>query len=575
MSSDARSERRAASLLFACLLGIFVLGAQGGIVNPDAEVEFQTARSLWLRGSAGLSDRHADASSAEIGIVRFVPGPGRRGFDCMRGVDGKFYSWFGVGHALVLVPFVAAGRALARVFPEVEANAVERAIEDARTTGASEAYARAFSEDFFAHLLASYHSSIFAAGLGLLFFLVLGHFGFALRTRILASLLACLTTQLWPGAREGMSDIVAGFFLVASLERVLAWRAHDRGAATLVWAGMLGGFAIACRPAQLVCVAAIGVYVLWHVRRRPRHVFAFAIAALPFVVALLAFNYVRFADMLEFGYSAGTSEGYWSFPILLGLAFLLASPGKGALIFSPLLLVAPRGMVAASRERGSEVLLVAAMLVLPWLLSARMTGWHSSQAWASRYMTVGSALCIAVGVAALLRLAGRAAPAGRFSRRLIPWIAILGFAVNLGGIVTPYRGYYDLGRHAWAERWKAVDPQEDLFQRAVLTPRFSPAIGHWLYAWESAAGRLPSTGEDAERSWQAVYGVVPRAPGGGVLPQQLQYVEDRAFRHIWWIGLSRRFGSWLPAIMAAVIAAFVVLAGVRLEAVTRGSARSV
>ncbi|MCA8970625.1 MAG: hypothetical protein KDC95_12605 [Planctomycetes bacterium] len=579
--NETHTERRSARWLFVVLLSIFVLGGQGGIVNPDAEVELQTARALWLRGSAALSDKHADASTSELGIVNFVPGPGRRGFDCMRGIDGNYYSWFGIGHAIVLVPFYAAGRALDAAFAEVSRAGLENAVADAKALGANAGYTRALSEEFFAHLLASLHSAIFAAGLGLVIFLALGHLGLSLRSRVIAVLIACLTTQLWPGTREGMSDVTAGFFLVASFERVLAWSLRGASSASLVVAGISSGISIACRPAQLVAVVALSIYVVVTCWRRLsaearwrdpmpvlRSALAFGLPIVAFLIELAVFNEARFGDIREFGYTAGTSDGYWNFPWHLGVLFLLASPGKGALVFCPLLAIVPATFWIVRRGVRLELMLAAAILVFPWFLHAKMTGWHSSQAWAARYMTVGAVLVIAIAVAFVFDRFPRASKV----RRVLPWLAAAGFVINLGGILTPYRGFYDLGQTASVERFRDVDPSEDLFQRIVLTPRLSPAIGHWLYAYENARGRVPAkTPEDAARSWSTIYGVVPKTDGGEVLPQTLQFVDDRDFRHVWPIGFARRFRSYVPIGLALVLIAALVAAAFALRRSVRAA----
>ena len=574
-----RGQARVACWLFLFLFAVFAFGAQGGIFNPDAEVEFQTARSLYLRGSAGLSDAHPDASSAERFIVNFVPEEGRRGFDCMQGRDGAFYSWFGIGHALVLVPFYATGRALAALFPEVEAAGLQRAVQDAENLGANPGYARAFNEDFFSHLVVSFHTPLFAAGLGVVIFFVLAHLGVSLLARLLAVLAACFTTQVWPGSREAMSDITAGFFLVFALERVLAWKvrcaAHVNGQArlTLVVAGLACAATIAVRNAQVVPVFVIVAYAFLLSFTRggdsaslSKRVMADALAILvpiaAVVVALLVFNYARFGSPFETGYSAGTAKGFWNFPMHLGMAFLLASPGKGALVFCPLLVVVPLVFLRLANGRRLDLLLVSAMLVLPWLLVSRTTGWHSSQAWASRYMTVGSVLCIAVAVG----LAIDALPRRALARRVLPWLAALGFVINLGGVLTSYRGYYDLGRPAFATWFQDVDPREDQFQRVVLVPRLSPALGHWLYAFENALGRVPATDpQTAERSWRTIYGVVPRDGASVPLPQKLEFVEDRSFRHLWPVGLSLRFASSVPAVCGLVLLLLAALAAWRLR----------
>lgn len=573
MNADSgRAERRTALALFVFFCSIFLLGAQPGVFNADAEVEFQTARSLLLRGHAGLSDAHPDASSAEIGIVNFVPGPGRKGFDVMRGRDGHYYSWFGIGHAIVMLPFVAAGRGLAALFPETQERALERAVEDAAGVGASEAFARAFGEDFFAHALVGLHSALFAAGIALLLFVLLGHLGFGVRVRVFATVLACLTTQLWPGARECMSDVTANFFFLLAVERVLAWARSGAGRVSLLVAGAAGGFSVLCRYGQLIPLVALGVYLAFvallraparvtNARERVLAISAFALAALPFGVALLAFNYHRFGSVWTTGYEVGTADGYWDFPIHLGVLFLLFSPGKGACIFSPVLLsvLGLRGRVL--RERRAEVVLAVVLFVAPCVLAARMTGWHASQSWAVRYMTLGTVLVAAIAVAAIFEKRS----SSPWLRRAVLALAALGFVINLGGIATSYRGYYDLGQKAWSERWRDLDPREDLFQRAVLTPRLSPAIGHWLYAFETARGRLPAgdAATPGERAavWDRVYGVVPKADDGVAHPQVLQFVEDRDFGHLWWTTWGRRFGSAWPGIAAVFLALLALLAG--------------
>ncbi len=64
MSKDAEPKglRRGLFLVFFLF---FVLLGHGYIENPDAEVEYQTARSLVLRGGAGLSAAPGPAAATQ------------------------------------------------------------------------------------------------------------------------------------------------------------------------------------------------------------------------------------------------------------------------------------------------------------------------------------------------------------------------------------------------------------------------------------------------------------------------------------------------------------------------------
>lgn len=537
-AADRRAERRRGALLFAFLQLVFTVCSHGYVDNPDAEVEFQTARAIARRGSTALSADHADASAAERMIVATR-------FDVMRGTDGKFYSWFGLGHALSMVPFYAVGSAVAALFPESEQTALRTKIEDL-----GERLGRAEGEEFWAHFMVSLHSPMFGAGICWFLFLILGHLGFRGRVRVAAVLIGACTTQHAPETRQSMVDCEAAFFLLASFERAMAFR-FGAGGTSLALAGVLGGFAVLSRPFHLLPLIALGVYVVHHARRsdRTRCVAGFLAAGLPFALWLLWFNQARFGDPFETGYAVGTAHGYWNFPFLAGFLFLAFSPGKGAFLFNPLLWIAPRGLLAGLGSRRSEVLCLASLLLMPWLLSSFTTGWHSSQAWACRYMTIGSVVLVTCGSAWILdRLAGTP-----WSRALMA-VGVLGFLINLGGILTPYRGFYDLGRHAWTTKWpdQAVARGGDPFQRAVLDPRMSPLVGHWTYAWFAATGEIPSG--SGERVFATLFGVVPRGADAAALAPRPVHREDSGFRHLWPIGLGWRLASPLPLVLGVLLA---------------------
>jgi hypothetical protein len=120
-AAAAIEERPLRRWLFVCFFALFALSSHGYIDNSDAEVEYQTARAIALRGSAALSAAHEDASPAEryIGITSLNSMVGQ-GQDQLPPEQRKVYSWFGIGHALSMVPFYGLGQLFAAILPGVE-----------------------------------------------------------------------------------------------------------------------------------------------------------------------------------------------------------------------------------------------------------------------------------------------------------------------------------------------------------------------------------------------------------------------------------------------------------------------
>ncbi|GEM_PF-3078325 len=529
-------------ILFAFLLGIFLLLSHGYIENPDAEVEYQTARSLVLRGHAGLSKDGVDASAAEV-LLLSAPRP----FDVMRGRDGRWYSWFGIGHALVLAPFYLAGRGMALLLPSVEKTYLENC--RAEPGGRSPAVAAALGEEFWSRLLVSLHSPLFGALAGWMLYRLLGRLGFGKHVRIPACLLALLGTQFGPETRESMADTTTAFFLFAAVEALLV---PSGGTRTLVRGGLAAGMAVLCRPFLVLSLIPIGIFLLLRERREKaalRDFLVFGAVLLPFGLFQLWFDYARFGDPFEMGYSAGTSEGYWSFPPLLGFFLLGFSPGKGLFWFSPLLWAVPYLYWKHRKGRGPILVLFLGLLLVPWILASFTAGWHSSQAWGVRYLSAGAVLVVASALAMAFDRDLRGSPR---LRRVLFGLAGIGLLVQAGGWLTPYHGYYDLAFRAAAVRWADV-PEGDRIHYLASDPRTSPLHGHWTYAWFNATGEIPSG--SGRKVYGALFGEDLDSPPVPNLP------EDRSFRHFWALGLGRRLDSVFPAVLGLLLLVLTVRAG--------------
>ena len=130
---ERRRDIQTAGSVFFLLLALLTAVFAGLPDNPDAEVEFQTMRSVARRGTLSIGGTPAAERILAEGFNVVPGGPGRA---------GERFAWFGTGQVLTGLPFYALGSSIARLFPEIEDR-------DARDTTMG-----ARHSEYFAHLIA-------------------------------------------------------------------------------------------------------------------------------------------------------------------------------------------------------------------------------------------------------------------------------------------------------------------------------------------------------------------------------------------------------------------------------------
>ncbi|MEZ5963412.1 MAG: hypothetical protein R3F56_06150 [Planctomycetota bacterium] len=540
-----RSERRGLAWLLLAAMCFFGLFAHGYVENGDAEMTMHAARAWWRTGDPGLQQEGPTTTLAERTIAGWIHTPGPPDFG-MVGTNGRAYVWFPIGHQALMVPCVAAGESLARAFPAPEA-------ELRRLKG------EAFGELFWSRFLCSLLPIPFAAGTVVLVFLLARSLGLSSREALRVTLAATLCTAFWPGSSETMSDTPGTFFLLGAVVAVFVFHAAaGRGEGAVVpmlLGGASAGAAVLVRyphAASVMVLTAGAAWVAWRAGRW-RELLAFAVAGLPFAVALLAANWLRFASLTETGYSAGATKEWFSYPPWLGGALILAAPGKGILWFSPVLWPALAQLLRRATWRCAWPVLVALGCAgVPIAISAHTAGWAAGQCWSVRYVTPGVVLLVTV-----LLAVGRP---WRRRPRLFAAACALGALVSLGGVLTPYRGDRNLAYHAT----RAAYPDRSEGELPMIwdfEPRFSPIKSHWIYAWLSLTGRLEVGG--SANTTEPLFGV---RVDDGAKPLRPSQVEDRGFRHWWWRYGAGLFGwpRWPAAVLALGAALAAALAWRRL-----------
>jgi hypothetical protein len=386
--------RRLTLLVFTAALLLYVGTSGGSLSSSDATVTFDLTRSILEEGSIALSGNLL-------------------GLDANRGVDGCYYSQYGLGQSLYNVPFYAAGRAIQHV--------------TGLHLGKSDSLLKA-SVDM--------GSAVAAAGTVAIVFV----FAFVLTGRAVPALVSAATSGvgslLWPYARFGFNAALAAWLLATTVTSLWLGVRHGR-MPLIVVAGFVAGAAWLTRHEFVLVIGALVVWLAAVDRTEPmqqrRRLLAFLPGVLLGGVTWGAYNAIRFGNPLVVGYQPTFSgAGYWG---------LLASPGGSIFLYSPSAIVGLVALVAlARRDRATACLLGMPALVL-FLFVGALRDWPGGRAYGPRYLVPILPL-LGIAMAPLFQ---RAASRGR---RVILVTVIVSTLVQLPGVFVDYSRV----SQAWATR---------------------------------------------------------------------------------------------------------------------------
>ena len=241
-----------------------------------------------------------------------------------------------------------------------------------------------------------------------------------------------------------------------------------------LWCGLALGAAFVCRPTSLIVLGAVG---LWLLLAHRRALLPFCLGALPLLAAVAAYNAYYLGAPWIFGQSqiapviaqhkTGSPE-MWPTPLFTGLAGILVSPSRGLFVYSPFLLFALWGAVAAWRDarfRALRPLTLALPAIL--CLEAKHFDWWSGWSFGYRHLVDLAPLLVLLLVPITAAVLRRRALLALFAV-LLAWsvgVQVLGaFAYNLSGwnarVVAGQEAPLDVDRPEHRHRlWSITDSQ--------------------------------------------------------------------------------------------------------------------
>ena len=330
------------ALIFIFLVLIYTLTAKGYLAVPDSEFSLRTAKSIVEDGSLTIK-----AANFEGGYVFHTD-------------DGRIYSKYGIGLALLWIPYVLAGKLIAPL--------------------------TSLPEDLIICFLISFYNIFFGAGAAVLMFYIIKFFKGSNQVALVMAFLLGLATMCWRYSVYDFSEVAQMFFFLLTIYCVL-----KNTRKSLIIGGVSFGFLVLIRVANVIYLPAFLLY--FFLKDKPinkknlKHVFYFLSFVIIFGLFILFLNYIRFGNIFEFGYG---NEALKFYPATMprNIFRLLFSLDKGIFIYNPLLLLGILGYFKFFKLFRKETIFFGSIIVLNLCVFASWWLWEGGWSWGPRFLVI-------------------------------------------------------------------------------------------------------------------------------------------------------------------------------------------
>ena len=278
----------------------------------------------------------------------------------------------------------------------------------------------------------------------------------------------------------------------------------------LIYSGLAAfffGSSIFASPISGLFIPAIVISSIIYLRHNKKLLLCFLVVLGMLLLSIGVVNYVRFGSFMEFGYGGGfgtfSYNSGWT-----GLVGLWLSPGKGLILYFPLVLLLPIALKSMYGHDKSLVLFTVYIVIAIWLYFGTLEPakesryWSGAPSWGPRYMIPALPFFVIL-LGALLRPFQNAKFGFLHSMKVILVIVcVISFIINLPGILvwSEYGLFY-----AWTEERLGYDAMEIV----TWDPKYSPIIQHYKILQEGYISDIP-VGLYKDTDWDYLtYGLAP------------------------------------------------------------------
>jgi hypothetical protein len=280
----------------------------------------------------------------------------------------------------------------------------------------------------------------------------------------------------WPYSKIGMETTFMATVLVAFA--VAAWARHKASPFSFAMAGLAAGAIAATKPYAVITLLPVAIFLLpgWLAlgrRDRWRTLVAAAIPLICWAVAIGWYNWLRFESPTSFGYS----EGALTLSAPLNFIGLMISPGKGLILYSPLIVLGALGLPKLWRQDRWAAASLVSLLALMICVSGASRYW-GDEVWGPRFL-VSAAWAFLVPIAWWCDSAMR--------KRVLIGVTALAVCIQLVGAGAYYGQTVPIeqqlgGVPVYTARYAGVNPEATPY--GADPPRWIPQLSPLLLQTE-------------------------------------------------------------------------------------------
>jgi hypothetical protein len=281
-----------------------------------------------------------------------------------RGVDGRYYAPYGIGHAVYSIPFYALAR-LAE-----------------RATGLSLGKSEAIPKAGFV-----LGSAVAAALVVWVAFLFASWLSGDIRASVITAAAVGFGTFLWPYAKFGFNAPLGALCVMTGTYGVWVGARFDRPLTLTLGGAGCAGAVLVKHELGLLCLP-VALWILiesrWDWRKVVRRGVLSGLPVIAAVLVTLYYNQTRFGNPFDTGYLRDQSVvvgSFWD-----GVTGLLFSPGGSVFWYSPVLIAGVAALVALRRQDPATVVLLGGEFLMMLFFYAKFTHWDGERSYGPRYL---------------------------------------------------------------------------------------------------------------------------------------------------------------------------------------------
>jgi len=352
--------------LFFLAINLFFFS---GHIGGDALWNYYTAESIVLDGNFNLADsiREIDVKGLKDGFKELSDG-----IKHDAEIYGRVYSKYGLGNVLVGTLFYGIGLLFVKVFPFLP-------------------------KDYFLIFVFALQNVFIVSLSALIFYKLITLFLNDKKISLFLTIGFSFGTIIFPYAlKSGFGEPLALLVILLGFYFLVLYN-HKRKLMFLFLSGFLTGSCILTKIYTVLVFPAFFIFLFFTIEDKKikdisTHFFVFLSGFIIPIIMFFIYNYLRFGSVFESGYSVRSNEGTLSGEMVPNLYYffvtfynILLSPGRGLLIFNPLIILSFLGLKNLFKNH-KKLFVFYITLTLSYLLFFSFSyHWASSVAWGTRY----------------------------------------------------------------------------------------------------------------------------------------------------------------------------------------------